>query len=259
MTMWLRTAGRMVAVLLLVCTVGCSSGPPRGPFGPDDPETAVTKTPLPTVVPPVHRLQFDDAGDGELMKLRGGGQPGTTVPAESSAGSASNERIAEGLQAAALADPRVQAALGDRFRLIEADQVETTSPKAGCCPAPSHPSRLLFYSYARDTSVEVTLRGDRVIAVTPRPGYQPAETDEEVREAEALARQDRRLVGKVEGLDGHGILTQPARGWLWDDAGQGHRVIWVTFSRDREGRPLYGALVDLSDRKVLTAREEPSH
>ena len=257
--MRLRNAGEIIAMLLMVCTAGCSSGPSRGPFGPDDLETAVTKTPLPVAVPPVHRLQFDDAGDGELMKLRGGSQPGTPVAAASGDGPASNEQAVKGLQAAALADPRVQAALGDRFRLLEADTVETKSSMPGCCPAPTHPSRLLFYSYAADTSVEVLLRGDRVIAVTPRPGYQPAETDEEVREAEALARQDRRLEGKLEGLDGHGILTQPARGWLWDDAGQGHRVIWVTFSKGREGRPLYGALVDLSDRKVLNAREEPSH
>lgn len=257
--MRLRNAKVIIPTLLLVCTGGCSSGPSRGPFGPDDPETAVEKTPLPTVVPPVHRLQFDDAGNGELMRPRGSGQPGASMVVTSSAGAASDGAVIARLQAAALADPRVQAALGDRFRLIETDTVGPKSSIAGCCPAPSRPSRLLFYSYSTNTSVEVLLREDRVIAVTPQPGYQPSETEEEVAEAVSLAKQDRRLAGKVDGLDGHGLLTQPARGWLWDDAGQGHRVIWVTFSKGREGRPLYGALVDLSARKVLSAREEPSN
>ncbi|CAI4030464.1 hypothetical protein DNFV4_00892 [Nitrospira tepida] len=252
-----RNAGGIITIVLVVCTVGCASERSLGPFGPDDPETPVTKTSLPAVVPPVHLLQFDDAGQGDLMLPRGSSHPG--LLAAGASGVAPDEQAVSKLQTAALADPRVQAALGDRFRLVEADQVETTSPRSGCCPAPSHPSRLVFYSYGTDTSVEVWLRGDRVIAVTPRPGYQPPETQEEVAEAVSLARQDRRLEGKLEGLDGHGILTQPARGWLWDDAGQGHRVIWVTFSKGLEGRPLYGALVDLSARKVLKAREEPSH
>jgi hypothetical protein len=193
------------------------------------------------------------------MKPRGGSRSGTAVAVSSSTEAASDEQTIKNLQAAALADPRVQAALGDRFMLAEAETVATKSSMPGCCPSPAHPSRLTFYNYATDTSLEVLLRGERVIAVTPRPGYQPTETEAEVAEAVALARQDRRLTGKLEGLDGHGILTQPARGWLWDDAGHGHRVIWVTFAKGREGRPLYGALVDLSDRKVLNAREEPSH
>jgi hypothetical protein len=219
----------------------------------------VTKSPLPAAVPPVHRLQFDDKGQGDLMLPRGSSQAGVLAGGPPDAGPALQDEAVNKLQAAALADPRVRAALGDRFRLVEVETAEPMSSTSGCCPAPTHPSRLLFYSYAADTSVEVILRGDRVIAVTPRPGYQPPETEEEVAEAVSLARQDRRLVGKLEEYDGHGILTQPARGWLWDDAGQGHRVIWVTFSKGREGRPHYGALVDLSAREVLNAREEPSH
>ncbi len=250
---WLKTL--WLAHVLLLFTGCAGSGAAHGPFGPDDPETPVKKVALPSAVPTAHRLQFDDPGDGSLSKPRGAGPVG---PVSSTNLEGPTDQSA--LVTAALGDSRVKTALGERFRLIQVDRVETGKVFGhGCCDHRSEGHRVIFYSYSNKTAVDVLMKGGQVASVAARPSYQPPETRDEAEDAIALVRTDARLVGKLEGLDGHVILTEPGEGLFWNDPGYGHRTLWVTFSKGLEGRPLYWALVDMDARMVLKAKEEPQN
>lgn len=250
---WLKCPG-LASVLILFS--GCAgSGAAHGPFGSDDPETPIKIVALPSVVPTVHRLQFDDPGDGSLSNPRGAAPAGAV-----SSTKLDGPTNQSALVTAAVGDSRVKTALGERFRLIQVDRVE--SGKAfghGCCDHRGEAHRLIFYSYSNKTTVDVLMKGSQIASVAARPGYQPPETQEEAEEAIALVRADSRLAGKLEGLDGHVILTEPGEGLIWNDPGYGHRTLWVTFSKGIEGRPLYWALVDMDERAVLKAKEEPQN
>ena len=96
-----------------------------------------------------------------------------------------------------------------------------------------------------------------VLNVVARKGYQPPESDEEIQQAIDLAKKDTRLHDKIQDLLGHALLASPEQGWIWNERGFGHRVLWVTFSKEGEAEPRYWAIVDLSDQKVLDAGAEP--
>lgn len=96
-----------------------------------------------------------------------------------------------------------------------------------------------------------------VLSVVRREGYQPPEGQQDVQRGIELAKADPRLAGKVEQLQGHGLLMQPDRGLLRNDPGYAHRTIWITFSNGQDGDPKYWAVVDLTEDKVLEAGEEP--
>jgi hypothetical protein len=95
--------------------------------------------------------------------------------------------------------------------------------------------------------------------VVHREGYQPAETEEEILEAICLARSDPCLRDRVQVLGASAILLHGPLGA--DEAGPAHRTLWVTFfdAQDIEDEKpaLFSAAVDLVERVVLHAREEP--
>jgi hypothetical protein len=225
-----------------------------------DPETAVQKAALPAVAPTAHPLDFADSNDETHVRplvssatnptpVMSKPAPATLSPAEKGA-----------FDAAARKDPRVAAALGTRAAFIDAD-VPTNDAKVdfGCCTAASggRPALLTYYNYVDNVAVQVTVKNDVVQSIERRKGYVPPEGDEEIRAAIDLARRDARLGGRVQDLDGHALLMEPERGIIWNDAGYGHRVMWVTFERGTSGDPLFWAVVDLSDQRVLEAGEEP--
>jgi hypothetical protein len=127
----------------------------------------------------------------------------------------------------------------------------------GCCHVSKTRTRLGYYSHTNSMALDVFMRENHVIRTTQREGYLPPESQDDAEKAIELARQDDRLAGKVENLDGHVILMEPDEGVLWNDPGYGHRMLWVTFSRGNEGDPQYFAVVDLSDQAVLEAGEDP--
>jgi hypothetical protein len=88
-------------------------------------------------------------------------------------------------------------------------------------------------------------------------GYLPPEGPQDVQRGIELARADSRLTGKVQSLEGHGLLMHPDRGFFKNDPGYGHRIIWITFSQGQDGDPKYWAVVDLTEDTVLDAGEEP--
>jgi hypothetical protein len=97
------------------------------------------------------------------------------------------------------------------------------------------------------------------ISVGTREEYQPPESQGEIDNAVTLAQKDPRLREKVKGLKGHGLLIEPDSGLFFDlfgDLGAGNRVLWITFSKKEERDPLYCAVVDLTENKVLDAGKE---
>lgn len=101
------------------------------------------------------------------------------------------------------------------------------------------------------------LKDSTVLDASRAEGYLPPEGPRDVQRGIELARADRRLAGKVQGMEGHGLLMQPDRGFFRNDPGYGHRVIWITFSPGLGGDPKYWAQVDLTEDRVLDAGDEP--
>ncbi len=101
------------------------------------------------------------------------------------------------------------------------------------------------------------MKDTAVLQVSRNDGYLPPEGPQDVQRGIELARADARLAGKVQALQGHGLLMQPDRGFFRNDPGYEHRVIWITFSQGQDGDPKYWAQVDLTEDRVLDAGDEP--
>lgn len=150
----------------------------------------------------------------------------------------------------ALARPGVRKALGRRYTrgaLVEPDG------KAGGADGPE---RLLYFSHENNTTVEVTLDKSRVRGVRriPATDYQPDVTDEEIVDAEAIARAyfNERGTARVQSLGAYGILAHTPVGKGFYPT----RVIYLSFHEAPDAPPEFAAWVDLSGRTVVRIREE---
>ncbi len=250
----------MVLGALLVLSCGCSlDARSRGPFGPNDPETPVTKAPLPAQAPTPHVLEFaaDDTGGHAKPKMAGTTAESGLKRSPNQAAVLSEAEV-KTLRQTAESNPRVQALLGPRWGFVDADRIPPEGKVSfGCCRGTAALTRLVYYSYSNNVAVEVRTKDTGVVSTARLEGYQPPEGPQDVQRGIELARADARLAGKVQSLEGHGLLMQPDRGFFKNDPGYGHRVIWITFSQGQNGDPKYWAVVDLTDDKVLEAGEEP--
>jgi hypothetical protein len=144
----------------------------------------------------------------------------------------------------ALADARVQSAVGSRFALLGSGWLEAEK-KAGV-DAPSDRYRLTFYNYARNVPVYVVVADGKVIEVKPgKRGVQPGESHEEVEAASNLVQTDNRYGASTRGLVPRGI-QMPSR----DD----HRLLYVTFHADRRSPALFESRIDMTAGKIVSAR-----
>lgn len=248
------------AVTLVLLAAGCSfDAASRGPFGPEDPETVVPKKPLPAQLPTRHVLEFSSDESPEHIKPK---MAGSALDAGISR-SPNQEAVLSaadiaGLRKVAESDPRVSALLGERWGFIDADRVPPKGKVSfGCCRTTSRFTRLTYFSYSHNVAVDVRLKDSTVLEASRAEAYLPPEGPRDIQRGIELARADRRLAGKVQGLQGHGLLMQPDRGLFRNDPGYGHRVIWITFSPGAGGDPKYWAQVDLTDDRVLDAGDEP--
>ena len=239
---------------------GCSlDARSRGSFGPEDPETAVQKTTLLAAIPVPHALQFtgEDIPGHNKPTMVGAVQDAAAKRSTNvSAVLTTSEVIA--LRLVAERDPRVMKLLGKRWAFIDADRMPQEGKISfGCCREAIRLMRLVYYSYSQNVAVDVRMKGDNLLSASTLEGYFPPEGQQDVLRGIELAKADPRLTGKVEQLQGHGLLMQPDRGFLRNDPGYAHRTIWITFSQGEDGDPKYWAVVDLTDDKVLDAGEEP--
>lgn len=253
--MW-KTVGIIVSLFCAGCSLDASS---RGPFGPEDPETAIPKRPLPAQVPLRHVLEFTaDESPEHVKPTMAGTITDASVSRSPSPGRQLSATDIASLRKAAEADPRVSSLLGARWGFIDADP---TPPKSkvsfGCCRASARFARLTYFSYSQNVAVDVRMKDGSVLEAVRVEGYLPPEGPQDVARGIELARGDQRLSGKVQDMRGHGLLMQPDRGFFRNDPGYGHRVIWITFSQGVGGDPKYWAQVDLTEDRVLDAGEEP--
>ena len=255
-----------ITLFILMWSGGCSLfSDQRIPVGPEGPETQVKKQSLPDEKPTIHSLEFSPAqGTEHRRPVPVGGSTSTEDSTDSSlnrkpiASSTLSDARISALRRIAEEDQGVKRLLGNRYAFIDAEPLATKKKVSfGCCHVTKTLTRLGYYSHVNSMAVDVFMREDHVVRTALREGYLPPESQDDAAKAIELARQDSRLEGKVENLDGHVILMEPEEGILWNDPGFGHRMLWVTFSRGNDGDPQYFAVVDLSDQAVLEAGADP--
>jgi len=122
---------------------------------------------------------------------------------------------------------------------------------------PTVVSRLVSFSHDKNATVEVGFDADeRIVTVstTPAKDYQPEITDEEVKEAEQLARTyfKKQKSKRLAGLQAFGILAYKPEGTGFYDT----RVVYVSFHKDNDSPPELMAWVDLTNQRILHIREE---
>ncbi len=250
-----------IYLLWIIIGVGCGCSldvGSRGLFGPEDPETVVQKVKLPGKAPSPHVLQFTGADVAGHHKPKMIGALDAAVKRSTNASAILSATEVGALRKVAESDARVMALLGSRWAFIDADRVPPDGKISfGCCRHTTSLTRLVYFSYSQNVAAEVRMKEKNVLSVSRLEGYQPPEGQRDIQRGIELAKADSRLAGKVEQLEGHGLLMQPDRGLFRNDPGYAHRTIWITFSQGQDGDPKYWAVVDLTDDKVLDAGDEP--
>ncbi|GMW05312.1 MAG: hypothetical protein QY320_03545 [Gammaproteobacteria bacterium] len=154
------------------------------------------------------------------------------------------EKLAAALERVALVGPDVRQALGNRYTRIAVQQ------HAGKDGTPAEPV-LVYFSHATNSTVEVAMDRQRVRSVhrVSAAEYQPEITDEEVTEAEGIARSHFAGLGeeRVAQLEAFGILAYKPTGSGFYDT----RVLYISFHPDNDSFPEYAAWVDLTNRRVI--------
>jgi hypothetical protein len=158
-------------------------------------------------------------------------------------------QLAAALERVALLRGDVRQALGTRYAritVLEDDDKDGTAT----------PPRIVYFSHAKNATVEVTVEGQNVRSVKsiPPSEYQPEITDEEIAQAEGIARSHFAALRRerVAELEAFGILAYKPTGNGFFDT----RVIYISFHPDNDSSPEYEAWVDLTNRRVIRAREE---
>ena len=148
------------------------------------------------------------------------------------------------LEAKAKTRPEVQRALGKRFTSITAIDGENTETGTVI-------TQEVFFSRDQNATVEVEFDKDEKIQAVksiPAQEYQPEITDEEIKEATALARAYFRSQGfRIAGLKAYGILAYKPEGVGFFDS----RVLYVSFHKDDDSPPELSAWVDLTNQLIL--------
>lgn len=252
---------------VLVLSISMAALIACAPFERKEPETPVMKQALPAQLPAVSKLELVQSSDGARLVPKG-----DTTLEKSAIQLAVLDEIREEspIVQAAKRQPQVREKLGLRYFFINAEPAKTkdrfcpaTALRAPVPAAAPSMTRVTYYSYSNTVPVIVCMTGQEFVSLPAIPkDYQPPEGDGEEAEAIRVARLDVRIQDKVQALNAHVILTDPEwRLWWWNKEGYGHRVFYVTFSKQGSGDPEYYAVVDLTEEtdkaKVLQAGAEP--
>ena len=255
-----RRHGRSPLTLLLVTLAFVGPGCLHQP---GDPRTE--RASLPSWPPPVHQLALSASADRFPLRPARDRAPFTS-PVLTKIRAATRTLDLAGVREAAELHPLVIKELSEEYAHFHTEVVEHGP---GACPpqvtladkivmpsAPPPIQRLTYYSYTRNATVVVCMRGRRFLSVGLQKDYQPPERPEEVSAAVELAARDPRLAPRLRGRAGKAVLMEPDAGILFDEPGAGNRVFWVTFSAHDDLAPEYWAVVDLTRRQVLMVGEE---
>lgn len=150
----------------------------------------------------------------------------------------------QSMSTAALGNPRVRAALGERFALLGSGWLDNDKDAP---PSADERYQLTFYNYARNEVVTVTTSPKReILDVQSAPArVQPAESREEVDMAVNIVRRDERHGRLVANLRGRGIVTPGP---------DSDRYLYVLFYREPRTPAVAEATVNMSAGKVVAAR-----
>ena len=154
----------------------------------------------------------------------------------------------------------VQAALGERF--VRSTTI-TNQPKgaaaAGTAGAPAATAQVVFFSYTRNATIEVTVQAGAITEIKELPAnvYQPEPTTSEKARAISLARLYFRTAGhqRILQLNGYVIQAYEPEGTT---GFYNARVLYVTFHEDITSRPEFGAWVDLTNEGVIKSFHDQS-
>jgi hypothetical protein len=166
------------------------------------------------------------------------------LPADAIPGSLTAQDITKYV-AAARADQRVKELLAERSAYIE--HLEEGNDK-GDKPG-AHQIRLIFYSYSKSRTVEVSMNR-AVVTKAQYVDFFPPEGKEEIDLSIELAKKDPRLAGKVADLKAGGMSYQHGESTAYLN----HRVMDVRFY-DTALVSRFFAVVDLTELKVQAAGE----
>ncbi len=166
-------------------------------------------------------------------------------PASARAGALSG--VLTAARSSILNNPQVRTSLGSDYREIHSTLGDSKSDEV---------ARIVFYNYATDETIDVSLAGDGSISnqIFAASVYQPTEHPQEVEDAISLARTT--LTNDsfdVSSLQGTAMLAFPPASEVVSE--QQHfypqRMMYVTFGPGGGELPVYTALVDLSGATVL--------
>lgn len=149
-------------ILLTVIGIGygCSLDTgSRGPFGPEDPETAVRKTKLPDKLPAPHIFKFtgEDIVGHHKPKMAGAISD-TALRRTANASVVPTSRQVATFRSAAESDRRVTALLGSRWAFIDAERIPPEGKISfSCCRDTAMRVRLVYYSYSQNVAIEVRM------------------------------------------------------------------------------------------------------
>ena len=184
----------------------------------------------------------------------------TWLPGETSATVRAAQVQAAQAEAVVLNEATVQAALGERF--VRSTTI-TNQPKgaaaAGTAGAPAATAQVVFFSYTRNATIEVTVQAGAITEIKELPAnvYQPEPTTSEKARAISLARLYFRTAGhqRILQLNGYVIQAYEPEGTT---GFYNARVLYVTFHEDITSRPEFGAWVDLTNEGVIKSFHDQS-
>lgn len=150
------------------------------------------------------------------------------------------------MRATAVANPKVQAAIGKRHSLMSSGWLDNEKGKDNEDSSVDR-YQMVFYNYAKNHVVTViaSVKGE-VQDVRSRPvTVQPAESREEVEAATNIVRADKRYANVTKDLLVRGIQTE----------GRGlNRYLHLWFYREYRTPAVFESIVNMSAGKVVSAR-----
>ncbi|HDR6956406.1 hypothetical protein [Bacillus cereus group sp. BfR-BA-01313] len=158
------------------------------------------------------------------------------------------EEMVDQAQRLALADSHIKQLLKDKRYISIGASLRTNKNS----DVESYQLKFVFYNYSDNIAIDVFFDETREkIVKVKEVRYQPAPLQQEIEQAIALARKDRRLAERLtDDMEGNAILVSPlnptARYYS-------HRQFDVRFGHPDERLPRYNALVDLSTETVIRA------
>lgn len=251
---WNNTRSAVGLLCVLAATACAPLQPtPEPPKPGEEPSATPVRDALPAELKVLQEQGLEIRGDrvtfdGELNfppKLKGQPTSSTVQLTVTPGPRPAVQEARQTMRAAAITNPRVKAALGERFSLLRSGWLD--GDKDAPPSAATDRYQMVFYNYAQNAVVTVIASRQReVIDVQSKPAsVQPAESREEVDAAIEIVRSDQQYGRSIKGLQGRGIQTESP---------DKDRYLYLLFYREPRTPAVFEATVNMSAGKVVAAR-----